>query len=60
MQLNILDSKFMQHFKQKIVPFALHSMWITNSLWRQDQAEVVLRVHDILHIPFAPLPSIFP
>ena len=45
--------QFMQHFKQGFLPSALKTMWITNAIRRQDQAEVVLRDDDLLHIPFA-------
>ena len=43
--------QFMQQFTQKFLPVALSNMWTTNNIRRQNQAQVVLRNHDLLHIP---------
>ncbi len=45
--------QFMQQFTQKFLPVALSDMWITNNIRRQNQAQVVLRNHDLLQIPLA-------
>jgi hypothetical protein len=49
--------QFMQHFTQKFLPVALHEMWVTNAVRRQDQAQVTLRNDDMLYIPLARLSS---
>ena len=45
--------QFMQQFTQKLLPESLHSMWVTNNERRINQAHVVLRNHNALHIPLA-------
>jgi hypothetical protein len=45
--------QFMQHFTQNFLPQALNNMWITNNVRRENQAQVVLRNADRLHIPLA-------
>ena len=45
--------QFMQQFTQKFLPTALNNMWITNNVRRNDQAHIVLRNDDLLHIPLA-------
>jgi len=45
--------QFMQQFTQEFLPVALPNMWVTNNVRRQNQAHVVLRNHNLLHIPLA-------
>jgi len=45
--------QFMQQFTQEFLPVALSNMWVTNNVRRQNQAHVVLRNHNLLHIPLA-------
>jgi len=45
--------QFMQQFTQKLLPESLQSMWLTNNERRINQAHVVLRNHNALHIPLA-------
>ena len=45
--------QFMQQFTQQYLPVALNNMWITNNERRQNEAHVMLRNADLLHIPLA-------
>ena len=45
--------QFMQQYTQTFLPVALNNMWITNNERRQNQAHVILRNDDSLHIPLA-------
>ena len=43
--------QFMQQFTQKFLPTAILTQWVTNVVRRDNEAHVVLRNDDLLHIP---------
>jgi len=45
--------QFMQQFTQNFLPVALNNMWVTNNVRRQNQAHVVLRNNNLIHVPLA-------
>ena len=45
--------QFMQQFTQNLLPVALNNMWVTNNVRRQNEAHVMLRNANLLHIPLA-------